>query len=322
MRSLVRAAVPAPSGHADRPGLAIGLVLIVMLIFVVMDAIAKHLTVGGMQPEVLTAVRYGMVLLALAPVLAWKWPERPLAPRPPRLHQLRGALLIFTATPVVYALRYLSLETATAISFASPLFVTALSVPFLGEKVGWRRWAAVGLGFVGVLLIVKPGTDSFHWAMLLPLTTSLFWASGLIITRSMRGTEKPLTVLAWSTGAGFLVILPLAILKYEQPSAEEWLWLAAVAVCHLSSQYLMIRAYMMAAASMLAPFSYTTLLWAVLIGVFVFGSLPDWLTVIGASILAGAGLYVWHRERMLARRAARPAEPELAPAESSSHVST
>lgn len=305
MRSLVRIRPPEAAETPDRPGLAIGLVLIVMLIFVTMDAISKHLTTGGLAPEVITGLRYGMVLLALLPLLAVKRKSRPLATGKPLLHLLRGCLLIVTATTFVYALQYLPLETATAISFASPLFVTALSVPFLGEKVGWRRWVAVLLGFVGVLLIVKPGTDSFHWAMLLPLATSVFWASGLIITRAMRGTEKPLTVLFWSTGTGFLVIMPFAIMKYEPPTAEEWFFLVCVALCHISSQYLMIRAYMMAAASILAPFSYTTLLWAILIGVFFFGSFPDWLTVAGASILAGAGIYVWHREQVVARRERR-----------------
>ncbi len=303
MASTVR---PAPLAAPDRPGLAIGLVVTVTMVFVTMDALAKVLTETGMAPESIMTFRYAIVLTALAPWTVYHWKDRPLATSRPWLHVARGVLLIGTATTFVYALKYLPLEVATAIGFASPLYVTILSVPFLGEKVGMRRWMAVVLGFGGVLLILRPGGENFHWAMLLPLVTSLCWASSLIITRAMRGTERPMTVMIWSTGAGFLAILPFGIVAFEPPTGEQWVYLIVVAACNLAAQYLMIRAYMMAAASILAPFSYFTLLWATLVGVFIFGSVPDWLTIIGASVLAGSGLYVWHRERMAVAKTAAP----------------
>jgi drug/metabolite transporter (DMT)-like permease len=294
---------PSPTAFkqsVDRPGFAIGLVLVVMFIFMVMDSISKLLTQTAMAPEAITMIRYGIVLTVLVPVIAYRWKDRPLATKRPFLQAIRGVFLITTATAFVYALKYLPLETATAIAFMSPLYVTILSIPFLGEKVGPRRWGAVILGFVGVLLIVRPGTDSFHWAMLLPIAGSVFWAGGLIIARAFRTSEQPLTVLIWSTGAGFLVVLPFGLSAVEMPNAEQWMFLLALGFCHLTAQYLMIRAYMLASASLLAPFSYTTLIWAIMFGIFVFGSYPDVLTVVGAVVLAGAGLYVWHRERTVA----------------------
>jgi drug/metabolite transporter (DMT)-like permease len=298
--------VSGPLATEDRPSLAIVLVLAVMLTFVVMDSLAKLLAGSGMPPEVIIMLRYTLVLAALVPVVAYHWRSRPHVTQRPRLHFFRGALQAGSATTFVYALKFLPLETATAIGFVSPLYITALSVPFLGEKVGPRRWAAVVLGFGGVLMILRPGSAEFQPAMLLPLMTSFFWACSLIITRAMRGTEKPLTVMLWSTGTGFVLVAPFGIASWTAPNAEQWALLASMAGCHLLAQYLMIRAYMLASASILAPFSYTTLIWAMLIGILVFGSYPDLLTVVGASVLAGAGLYVWHRERIVTGRTSVP----------------
>ncbi len=283
--------------EADRPGLAIGLFLLAMIVFTGMDGLAKHTTEGGLAPEVVTMLRYGLVVGLLVPVVAWRWRERPLATSQPLLHILRGLLLIGSATLFVYAVRTLPLETATAIGFVSPMFVTIFSIVFLAETVGLRRWAAIIAGFVGVLAILRPGTEAFSPAMLLPVLSSCCWAGGLIITRKMRGRERSFTVLAWTTGVGLVVVAPFGLINWQAPTAWQWAALAGIACCHIAGQMLTIRAFMLASASLLAPFSYTTIIWATLIGYFAFGSLPDLPTGIGASVLAAAGLYVWHRER-------------------------
>lgn len=288
-----------PDTGGDRPGHAISLFLLAMLVFTVMDGLSKKLTVQGMSPELVASARYLLVLIFLAPVLARAWPDRPLHTRQPGLHILRGVLLIASATLFIYAVRVLPLETATAIGFVSPLFVTALSILFLGEKVGIRRWGAIAVGFFGVILILRPGTDVFTPAMLLPMLSSLCWAGGLIITRAMRGKERAFTVLLWSTGSGFVVIAPFGLADWQMPDALQWVLLTLVALCHVAGQYLTIRAFMLASASLLAPFSYTTIIWATLIGLFAFDSLPDLPTVAGTFVLAAAGLYVWHRERLV-----------------------
>jgi len=291
--------VPA-TPSLDRPGLAILLVLCTTLMFVTMDATAKLLTQTGMAPEAIITIRFSIVATVVLCLVLYHWKDRPLATTKPRLHVLRGVLQIGAATAFVYGVRSLPLETATSISFVSPLFITALSVPFLKEKVGPRRWAAVVLGFCGVLLILRPGSDSFQWAMLLPMLASFLWANTIIITRAMRNTEKALTVLAWSTYAGFAAVLPFGISSFVWPNTEQWLLLFALAACHLAAQSLVIRAYMMASASVLAPFSYSSLVWATLFGLMIWGSIPDAMTAAGALVLAGAGLYVWWRERRLA----------------------
>ena len=299
-------ATTSDDGAGDRPALAIGMLLFGMFLFTAMDGMAKSLAGQGLSPERITLLRFVLVMVMLAPVVALKWRERPLKTSRPGLHILRGVLLISSATLFVYAMRSLPLETATAIGFVSPLYVTALSTPFLGEKVGVRRWMAVIVGFGGVMVILRPGTDAFQLAMLIPLLSSLLWAGGLIITRWMRGHESPLTILIWSTGSGLIAVAPLGLLGWVTPTWPQLGLLALIAVCHMAGQYLTIRAFMMASASMLAPFSYSTIIWATLIWIFVFGSFPDMPTLIGTTVLAASGLYVWYRER---QRAIEPTVP-------------
>jgi len=295
----VAAASPDPSDNigADQPLLAIGLLLGANFVFTAMDGFAKGLAGAGMAAEQIILLRYSLVTVLLLPAVLRNWRMRPWRTDRPVAHVLRGVLLIASATLFVHAMTHLPLETATAIGFVSPLYVTALSIPFLGEKVGIRRWSAVGAGFVGVMIILRPGSDMFQPAMLIPLVSSLCWAGGLIITRQMRGTERPLTILIWSTAAGLVAIAPLGIADWQPPTLRDWAFLVAIAACHVAGQYLTIRAFMLASASLIAPFSYSTLLWAMLIGVFAFGSFPDAPTLAGAGLLVAAGVYVWHRER-------------------------
>lgn len=300
------AAPAADTAPPDRPLLAIGLLLGANFVFTAMDGFAKGLAGTGMAAEQIILIRYLLVTALLVPAVLRHWGARPWRTGRPVAHVVRGVLLIGSATLFVHAMTHLPLETATAIGFVSPLYVTALSIPFLGEKVGIRRWAAVGAGFLGVLLILRPGTDVFQPAMLIPLVSSLCWAGGLIITRQMRGTEKPLTILIWSTAAGLVAIAPLGLADWRTPTVRDWGFFAAIAACHVAGQYLTIRAFMLASASLIAPFSYSTLLWAMLIGAFAFGSFPDAATLIGAGVLVAAGVYVWHRERQVTGKPTNP----------------
>jgi drug/metabolite transporter (DMT)-like permease len=296
----------AAADSGDRPGLAIALLLMAMAAFVTMDGLAKSLAGQGLAPELIVLWRYALVSVVLLPVVARQWPQRPFRTSRPGLHIVRGVLLVASAALFIYAIRVLPLETSTAISFMSPLYVTALSIPFLGEKVGIRRWMAVLIGLAGVLTIIRPWADSFHPAMLMPVMSSFCWACGLIITRKMRGAEPPFTILIWSTVSGFAAIIPLGLIDWHMPDESQLIKLLAIAVCHLIGQYLTIRAFMLASASILAPFSYSTIIWATLIGAVFFHSLPDAPTVAGTAILFAAGIYVWHRERRLARKVTVP----------------
>lgn len=305
-RSVSHTLQNAGADSGDRPGLAIALLLMAMAAFVTMDGFAKSLAGQGLAPELIVLWRYALVTAFLLPFIIRQRGRRPFRTSRHMLHILRGLLLLASAVLFIYAIRVLPLETSTAISFMSPLYVTALSIPFLGERVGIRRWLAVLLGLAGVLTIIRPWADSFHPAMLLPVLSSFCWACGLIITRAMRGAEPPFTILIWSTVSGFLAILPMGLVDWQMPNGMQLVKLAAIAACHLVGQYLTIRAFLLASASILAPFSYSTIIWATLIGAIFFHSLPDAPTIAGTAILFAAGLYVWHRERTLTRKVTVP----------------
>ena len=297
-----RATHAGPLGPVERPLLAIGLVLLAHLVFVAADGASKHLTTDMSTPQIVW-LRYGIVVLLLVPVVWYRRAEHPFRTTQPALHLLRGMMIVASSVLFVWALQHLPLELCTAIGFVSPFFVTALSVPFLGESVGVRRWVAVGLGFVGVLLILRPSGVAFQWPMLLPLMSSFCWAVSLILIRRMRGSERALTIMVYSSLVGWIASAPLALPLWRPPDAFEWLLLTAIASFSALGQYLVIHAFIMASASTLAPFSYSSILWAVLIGLLVFGTFPDAPTLAGTSILIGAGLYVWHRERVRATSA-------------------
>ena len=288
----------------ERPVLAIGMLVLAMLLFISTDGISKYLSTSMTTQQIIWA-RYGVIIAIVLPLM-WRRESRGLLrTRHPLTHVLRGVLLLLSSVMFVAALRELPLELCTAIGFAAPLYVTALSIPLLHEKVGVRRWSAVGVGFLGVIVILRPGQAAFQWAMLLPLVSSFFWALGLVLTRRMRSSEAPLTVLVYSSLVGWLLITPLALPVWHHPSGFEWLLLLAIGFMNAIGQYLVIRAFMMASASMLAPFSYSAMVWAVLIGATVFGTFPDLPTLVGTLVLIAAGLYVWHRERV---RKSMPAE--------------
>ena len=276
---------------------AIGMLVLAMLLFISTDGISKYLSTSMTTQQIIWA-RYAVIMAIVVPLMWRRGSRGLLRTRNLLLHALRGVLLLLSSILFVFALRELPLELCTAISFASPLYVTALSIPLLHEKVGVRRWSAVGIGFLGVIVILRPGQAAFQWAMLLPLVSSFCWALGLIITRRMRGSEAPLTVLVYSSLVGWLLITPLALPVWDPPTGFEWLLLVAIGVMNAIGQYLVIRAFMMAPASMLAPFSYSAIVWAVLIGATVFGTFPDVPTLSGTLVLIAAGLYVWHRERV------------------------
>lgn len=293
----------SPVGEPDRPGGAIAVYVLAIGTFVSMDAIAKQLTREGLAPEQVIGLRYFLALALIAPAVAWRWQARPLAVARPGLQALRGLFVIAAATLFVYSVRALPLTTTTAIGFISPLFVTILSIVFLKEKVGLRRWAAIVVGFFGVLAILQPGSDAFSLAMLLPIASSMCWAASLVITRAMRSGERPFATLVWTTAVGFLAIAPLGLATWRPPDAGQMALIAALAGLHVAAQLLTIRAFSLSAATALAPFSYVSLLWATVIGYFAFDALPDGRTLAGAAILAGAGLYVWRREQVAARKA-------------------
>jgi drug/metabolite transporter (DMT)-like permease len=220
---------------------------------------------------------------------------------------LRGVCVIASAFLFINGLRHLTLADAIAVSFTGPLFITAMAPLVLGEKVGWRRWLAVLIGFAGVLFMLRPGSDVLQWAILFPLGAAVCGGLRDLITRRIAGTETTAAVLAATTTAVLVAGLATAPFTEWVAVRPDHLAMfagsgALIAVAHT----LMIEAFRRGEAALVAPFKYSALLWATLIGFLIFAELPDRWTIIGAVIIVLAGLYVLHRETQLKRRRRRP----------------
>ena len=216
----------------------------------------------------------------------------------PFLHIARSITLMIGTVSFFTALIYLSLPEAVAINFVAPLLVTALSIPFLGEKVGPRRWAAICVGFLGVLVIIRPGLGVMHWAAFLPLITAISYAGYQIMTRIAGRTEDTKTSLFWTSTVGVIVMSCIVPFVWKAPDATAWVIMVATGAVFGFGHYLLIRAFEVAAVSTLSPFLYTQIIWVTIISIVVFDQFPDQFSILGAAIVIGSGLYIWHRESL------------------------
>ena len=214
----------------------------------------------------------------------------------PWLQLSRSAILLLGTLLFFSALRYLPLADAVAINFFAPLLVTAFSIPILGERVGIRRWIAILVGFAGVMVIIRPGLGVMHWAAALPLGTAVCYALYQVLTRIAGRTDHARTSLFWSAALGTVVMSFLVPFRWTAPDAAGWVMMAATGCLFGLGHYLLIKGLERAPASVLSPFIYSQLIWATALGLLVFGDFPDFYTVLGALIVTGSGLYVWHRE--------------------------
>jgi len=219
-------------------------------------------------------------------------------PKRPKLQIIRSTILFCTNTLFFSSLFYLTLATSASIMYAGPLVLVILSFLFLGEKVGPRRWSAVAIGFIGVIVIMRPGGD-FHWAMLLPLGASVSYALYQLVTRAIAADDDPFTTMFWTPVVGIVAASILMIFFWRNPSTMGWVWLICCGFTAGAGQFLLIIAFSRSEASLLAPFGYSTLVWAALAGIIIFGNYPNMMTVIGAGIVMLAGLYIWWRERQI-----------------------
>lgn len=297
------AAVAAGRRHvsaADKVA-GIGLMVAAVFLFTCMDTIGKTLMASyPVQQVVWARYAFQFVLISLPiPLLGLQL----VRTRHPFIQTLRGLLLAFGTLCMFAAISVIPLANAYTVNFVAPLLITVLSIPMLKERVGWRRWSAVVVGFLGVLIVLRPGLGVMHPAAFLPLITATCFALYQIITRIMgAGTaESPLTMLFHLALVGTLV-LSLVVPFYWQPVAPgDWPWLAAMGVLGGAGHLLLIRGLTLAPASLLAPFMYTQLLWGLGLGYWVFGDLPDVWTLVGCTVIVASGLYIFYREGVLGR---------------------
>lgn len=272
------------------------LALVAMFILSVMDLLAKYLSQSVPVPQIVWA-RYFFQFVIMAAIF---WPRRRwnlVRTKKPGLQIVRSILLVACTYIFFVAIQYMPLAEAVAISFVSPLMVTALSVPLLSEKVGMRRWTAVAIGFVGAMVIVRPGFGVVHWAAWMLLVLALFYALYQILTRMLSDSDDPMTTLFISAVVG-AVLASLVVPFFWQAgvSVELWSLLAALGVLGGLGHYTLIKSFEYAPVAVLAPLSYTALLWNTIFGYWFFGDLPDRWTLIGAAILIATGIYIIYRE--------------------------
>jgi drug/metabolite transporter (DMT)-like permease len=214
----------------------------------------------------------------------------------PWLHISRSALMLIATSLFFFALRYLPLADAVAIHFIAPILITAFSIPILKEQVGWRRWAAIFVGFIGAIIIIRPGGVATHWAALLPLGSAICYAIYQILTRIASKTDSTQTSLFWTSVFGVGVTSFFVPFVWIMPTPIEWLLMASLGGMYGVGHYLLIRGLEMAPASRLSPFLYTQIIWATLFGVIFFGQFPDGITIAGAAVVITSGLYIWWSE--------------------------
>lgn len=290
-----RAAAAAPTANHLR---GILLMLAVGFSFTVLDATAKHLTQSLPVMEIAWG-RYLFHLAVLPLFLGGQSLRSAFRSARPGLQILRSAFLLCSTVFFFVAVKYIPLADATAIGFVSPLLVTALSVPLLGEQVGIRRWVAVTVGFASVVLIIRPGFGMVHWAMSLPLLTASCFALYQITTRILSRSDSAPTTYFFSAIVGLAVTTASLPSVWVAPSFWEWVCLIFLGSAGGFSHYLLIRAFTIAPASLLAPFAYAQLIWSTTIGFLWFGDFPDLWTIGGGVIICLSGLYVIYRERRL-----------------------
>jgi drug/metabolite transporter (DMT)-like permease len=278
------------------------LIIVSSLCFSLMDGISKVL-VADNDPLMIVWARYAVGLPAMA-YLAWRHPRRMLASDRPVAQILRALLPFVLSVAIIISLRYLPLAETTAILFTMPLMLIPLAALFLRERISARELAAVAVGFVGALIIIRPGAGALQWAALLALATAFGAALMQIVTRWLRQGSDPLATFAYTIVVGFAVAcLPLPWV-WHSLSAGAWTLLIVGGVAQLLAHGTLIAAFSRAPSAILAPYLYVQLLGAALFGILVFGEWPDLPTVLGAAIIVAAGLYAAAAQRRTAASAA------------------
>ena len=266
------------------------------VLFSASDTMAKYVTQGVPAIELAT-IRYA-VFVAMAGTALLRRRRTALRSRRPALQVMRGVGVVGSAVAFILALGSLPIAEATALNFISPLLITLLAIPVLGEVVRPQGWLAVAIGFAGVLVVVRPGAGGLHGSALLVLLSSLCWCMAMLVTRRLVGVDRSSTTLLWTAGTGFVLLLCVVPFFLAPLTPRQAGLCLAVGVVASTAQWLAVLAYRYARATVLAPLSYAQLIWSSAFGFMVFGAAPDRWTLAGAAIIAGSGLYVVHLERV------------------------
>ncbi len=295
----------------DRPAMGIALMLVGIAGFAMMDATIKWLTADYPVAQIV-ALRswFGLPLLSLFAL--WGGGVKLLRTQRPLRHFGRYLLVLALSFGFFWALSQMKLVDAIAITFAAPIFITALSVPLLKEPVGLHRWMAIGVGFCGVLVMLRPGVGVFQWAALVVLGSAVVYALLMITTRAFKTTESTASLMLYPQLGMSLSGIIFAPFFWVTPSLAD-LGLFAIAGMFGSVGVMCVtHAFRLGPVAVISPFEYSALIWAVLLGYLLWGELPDMITLLGAVIVISSGLYIIYRETIITGRV-RPRLPSMSP---------
>jgi drug/metabolite transporter (DMT)-like permease len=280
------------------PIAGIGLIVLAVLSFSVLDAIAKYLSSSLPTLQIVWMRFVSHVLLTAVIFQVWKSPSL-LKTRRPVLQVVRAFCLLGTTVFNFLAVRYLQLAETTAIMFAAPFVITALAGPMLGEWAGIRRWAAIIVGFIGVLVVTQPGVGGMHWAAIYSVAAMSFYALYALLTRQLTATDSSAGMLLISGLVACVAMAPAGLSVWVMPQ-DLWTWvlLFATGAFGAGGHFLFIMAHRIAPAPVLAPFMYIQIVWMIALGFLIFADLPTLSTIVGSAIVVGSGLYILYRERV------------------------
>lgn len=301
---MLRRIISTISDSTQSAGWGVGFMMTGMFIVPLMDAIAKVLG-NDMSPMQITWGRFFFQLLFMGAAILLTLDAAALKPTKTRVHAIRGILLAIATTFFFFALLFLPLANAISIFFVQPMILTLLSALVLGERIGWHRKIAVATGFLGALLIIRPGSESFTIASLLPLAAAVFFASYIALTRSVANIDHPLTMQFASavSAALFMGVMlfigsfsNLALFQPSLPDIRQWGLLASIGIIAAVGHLFVVIAINRAPTSLLAPFSYMEIVSATALGWLIFKDWPDAITWMGIGVIAASGMYVLFRE--------------------------
>ncbi|HYG88640.1 MAG TPA: DMT family transporter [Azospirillum sp.] len=296
-RVVPSAVTAAEARRSARAGIA--WMVFATLLFVTQDAVARVLVKSFPVAEVAWA-RFAVHFAIAAVLLGLRSPRLMVSARP-GLQLVRSGLLLSVTLLSTTALGILPFVDLAAIVNVTPVLVTLLSIPMLGEKVGWRRGLAVAAGFAGAMLIVGPASGVFQWAVLLPLASATAYAFYQIVTRQLQASDPTLTTFFYTSSVGTLVCSAALPFVWVTPDLVSAAMMAMLGGLGAFSHFCMIRAFTAAPAATVAPFNYTTLVWAALCAVILFGEVPAATTIAGALMIVASGVYIVYREQRRVR---------------------
>ena len=270
--------------------------LLAWIMLPIMDGFAKFLS-ADLPVLQITWARYFFTVAFTFPVMFFfyrnqlKWSDKP------KLQFIRGLILLIANICFFYSISVISLAKALTLAFVAPLIVTSFSPLFLGEKVGFRRWSAVIIGFIGSLVVIRPGFVEINLASFAALGTGIMYGFYLIITRKLSTSDNPLLTLLLTGLVGAIIISCVMPFVWVQPTINQWSMMAAIGVFACIGHLFLILSLKYADASKLAPFSYFEIITNILIGYYFFGDFPDKWTFLGLAIIVISGIYIYQREQ-------------------------